>query len=427
MIKKEKKTLPAVRSWYKVDNAANMYSIARSKNFSRTYRNSVVLSENIDIETMQRALEKTAKRFPTMNTVLRTGAFWSYLEHTDRVPKIEEELCIPARYILHNGEDSLCYRVNVYKNRLSIDMFHGLADGAGALAFLKTLVVTYYELKGIHPVSYCGVANTADEPSPAEVEDSSPKYAVPVKKAVKPKQPPVYIGENDQIEDFVRFVYGRFPVSTVKTVAKQYRLTITEYLVAAMIMMFIHCSDEPIDLPIKISIPVDLRRRFPSDTVRNFVFMTEAVFDPHGKKDISFDTVADAIRGRAALGASPEALQQALSINVAAEKNIVTSAVPYPIKQLVMRKSYEDMQYSYTTILSNLGEIKFPPEIQSHVLEADCCLCKTPFLHFGCAAVSFNGVMNLTFTSANRNTEREKYFFRLLASHGIPVRIDSSI
>ena len=121
------------------------------------------------------------------------------------------------------------------------------------------------------------------------------------------------------------------------------------------------------------------------------------------------------------------ALQKALSINVAAEKNIVTSAVPYPIKQLVMRKSYEAMQYSYTTILSNLGEIKFPPEIQSHVLEADCCLCKTPFLHFGCAAVSFNGVMNLSFTSANRNTEREKYFFRLLASHGIPVRIDSSI
>ena len=258
------------------------------------------------------------------------------------------------------------------------------------------------------------------------VEDSNARYAEPVNKAEKPKEPPVYIGENDQIKDYTRFVFGRFPVEDVKAAGKKYGLTITEYLCVAMILMFIKCSPEPVSLPIKISVPVDLRRRFPSDSVRNFVFMTDVTFNPQGRTDVTFEDIADSVRGMAAAGATPEKLRAAVSTNVAAERNPITSAVPYPVKKAVMKQSYLDMQYSYTTILSNLGEIKFPPEIAPLVLEADCCLNKTPFLHFGCAAVSLNGIFNLTFTSANTNTEREKFFFRLLSSHGIRVRVDST-
>lgn len=427
MQQKSKTALPAVRAWYKVDNAANMYCFARNRHFSRTYRNSVVLRDEIDIPVMQEALRRTARRFPSINTVLRTGAFWAYLEHTDTVPEIQEELCYPGRYILHNGENSPCYRVSVYKNRLSVEMFHGVSDGAGSFAFLKCLIVTYFELKGVNISSYGDIKNTADEPTPEEVEDSSARYAEPLKKAVKPKEPPYFIGENDQLQNFVRYVYGRFPVADIKSVAKKYGLTITEYLASAMILMYIRCSPEPICLPIKISIPVDLRRRFPSETVRNFVFMTEVIFSPEGRTDVTFEEIADAVRGTAAKGATREALLRAMSTNVAAERNKITSAVPYPIKKLVMTKSYEDMQYSYTTILSNIGEMKLPPEVAPLVLEADACLGKTPYLHFGCAAMSLNGIFNLTFTSANRNTEREKFFFRLLSSHGIHVRVDSNI
>ena len=427
MKQKENGVLPAVRKWYKVDNAANMYCFARNKNFSRTYRSSVVLRDEINVSLMQKALEKTAARFPTVNTVLRTGAFWSYLEHSNSVPEIREELCIPGRYILHNGENTSCYRVSVYKNRLSIEMFHGLADGAGFFAFIRTLVTTYYELSGVKIASYGDVKNTADEPTAAEVEDSNARYAEPVKKAVKPKEPPVFIGENEQEKDFTRFVFGRFPVEEVKAVGKKYGLTITEYLCCALILMFIKCTPEPITLPIKISVPVDLRRRFPSESVRNFVFMTDVTFNPKGRKDVTFEEIADAVRGMAAAGATPEKLRAAVSTNVAAERNPVTSVVPYPIKKLVMMKSYTDMQYSYTTILSNIGEMKLPPEIAPLVTEADCCLNKTPYLHFGCAAISLNGIFNISFTSANRNTEREKFFFRLLSSHGIRVRVDSTL
>ncbi len=418
--------LPAVRRWYKVDNAANMYCFARSREFSRTYRNSILLRDEIDVSVMQTALEKTMKRFPSMSTVLRTGVFWPYLEHTDTVPEISEELCFPGRYIFHNGENSPCSRVSVYKNRLSIEMFHGIGDGSGSIAFIRTLITTYFELKGVKISDYGDVKNTADEPTAAEVEDSNARYAEPIKKAAKPKNPLLYIGENNQIKDFTRFVFGRFPVEDVKTAAKKYGLTITEYLCTAMILMYIKCSPEPITLPIKISVPVDLRRRFPSDSVRNFVFMTDVTFNPNGRTDVAFDEIADSVRGMAAMGSTPEKLRAAVSTNVAAERNPITSAVPYPIKKIVMRKSYRDMQYSYTTILSNLGEIKFPPEIAPLVLEADGCLNKTPFLHFGCAAVSLNGIFNLTFTSANMNTEREKFFFRLLSSHGIRVRVDTT-
>ena len=426
MKQKASGVLPAVRKWYKVDNAANMYCFAQDKNFSRTYRNSVLLRDEIDIPVMQAALEKTMKRFPTMSTVLRSGAFWPYLEHTSEVPEVHEELCRPGRYIIHNGENTPCSRFSVYKNRLSIEMFHGLADGAGSTAFVRTLITTYFELKGVKVSSYGDIKNTADEPTADEVEDSNARYAEPVKKAEKPKESPVYIGENDQIKDYTRFVFGRFPVEDVKAAGKKYGLTITEYLCVAMILMFIKCSPEPVSLPIKISVPVDLRRRFPSDSVRNFVFMTDVTFNPQGRTDVTFEDIADSVRGMAAAGATPEKLRAAVSTNVAAERNPITSAVPYPVKKAVMKQSYLDMQYSYTTILSNLGEIKFPSEIAPLVLEADCCLNKTPFLHFGCAAVSLNGIFNLTFTSANTNTEREKFFFRLLSSHGIRVRVDST-
>ena len=425
-MKEQNSTVSAVRPWYKVDNASNMYCFARSQKFSRTYRNSVTLDEDVDIDILQAALEKTAKRYPTMNTVLRNGVFWAFLEHTDNVPKIEVENCRPGRYIIHNGESTPCYRVNVYKNRISTDFFHGVTDGSGSFDFLRTLVTTYFELKGTKIESYGSVRNAADEPTLGEIRDSYFDYADKTANVNKPAPEELFIGENEQIDNFMKLIHGRFPVADVRTAAKKYSLTITEYLAAVMILMYIKCPPEPIDKPIIISIPVDLRRRFESESVRDFVFMTGVKFNPEGRTDVEFTEIADAIRGMAAKKTTKEALLNAVNTNVASERRLITSVVPYPIKSVVMKKSYEQMQYSYTTILSNIGSLEFPPEVAPHVVEADACLGKTPYLHFGCAAVSLNGIFNLTFTSGNENTDRQKFFFRFLANDGVRVRVDAS-
>ena len=100
--------------------------------------------------------------------------------------------------------------------------------------------------------------------------------------------------------------------------------------------------------------------------------------------------------------------------------------VPYFIKRLFLKNTYEKVQHTYTAFFSNLGEFSFPEEIAKHILRVEACLGCTPYQHFGCASASVNGVFTFTFTSGNRDTEKQKFFFRFLSSDGVPLRIESN-
>ena len=133
--------------WEKLDNTANLFPVIANETMTNVYRIAVILSENIEPECLQEALEQVLPWFNTMNVRMRTGMFWYYFEtNVKGKPVVREEEDFPCRYIEQHRNKSYLFRVTYYKNRINLEVFHALADGMGAVNFLRELTYQYLRI-----------------------------------------------------------------------------------------------------------------------------------------------------------------------------------------------------------------------------------------------------------------------------------------
>lgn len=138
------------RRWYKLDNAAKIFPSVSNRGRTNVFRLSFEMKEEVDPLLLQHALEQTIKRFPMLNVRLRKGMFWYYFEDNDQTPKVEEEnpyICRMFEGLRDNN--GFKFRLSYFDKRISLETFHSLTDGTGALEFLKSIVYTYLELQDI--------------------------------------------------------------------------------------------------------------------------------------------------------------------------------------------------------------------------------------------------------------------------------------
>jgi NRPS condensation-like uncharacterized protein len=129
--------------WVKLDNAAKIYPAAMRKNWSNLFRQSVTLSEKVDVLVLQSALNVTVKRFPSIAARLRKGVFWYYLQQVESAPEIRPEYSYPLVFMDRQEMRTCAFRVIAYEDRIAVEYFHALTDGTGALIFLKSLTAEY--------------------------------------------------------------------------------------------------------------------------------------------------------------------------------------------------------------------------------------------------------------------------------------------
>ena len=113
---------------------------------SNVYRISVTLTELVDRELLQQALDMVLPKFDGFNLRLRQGVFWYYFEENDRIPQVKRENTYPCRFIDPHGNQRFLFRVTYYEKRINLEVFHALTDGLGAVNFLKCLIRQYLRL-----------------------------------------------------------------------------------------------------------------------------------------------------------------------------------------------------------------------------------------------------------------------------------------
>ena len=133
--------------WYKLDNAATIVPATARGSDTRTFRVTCELTDEVDGEVLQDALDETLQEFPHFNVVLRKGMFWYYLDDTRIRPVVCEEDLPACSPLYISGRRSLLYRVSYFRKRINLEMFHVLADGTGGFLFLRKLVITYCHKK----------------------------------------------------------------------------------------------------------------------------------------------------------------------------------------------------------------------------------------------------------------------------------------
>ena len=405
-------------NWYKIDNVAKVFLATVGKRDTRSFRLSCTLKENIDPDLLQQAVLSAIQDRPQVQVRIRRGIFWHYMEDTDILPKVTEEndricplLYVPAKAMLH-------YQVTYFGNRINLEIFHALTDGTGAMEFLNIIVLDYLKLK------YSGQFTDVTIHSGASAgdlsQDSYRQFFGSKNLSRGPAQSKAYHPGGLKLPyNQLQFFEIHMPVSQILPRAKQIKVSLTSYL-GALWMLAIRDEMPPRrrNLPVTISLPVNLRNYYPSQTARNFFNSVNVthVFD----KDISIEELAAEFDVNLKSQLTEENIKKQMDNFETMEYVAPVRVVPLFIKQLVVRHFTKKSNKKVTMVFSNMG-IQKPPVSVGEQIENYSGFCSTNSLFS--TMFSYKDNLTLGVSSAFVNTNVVKNFVKGLSQSGVDIKV----
>ena len=382
--------------WLLLDNAAKIFPASRKRNWNNVFRLSATFSEEINIESLSSALDVTVRRFPSIAVRIKTGVFWYYLEEIPKAPKIIDEKPYPFARMPFDDIRKCAFRVIVYKKRIAIEFFHAVTDGNGALVFLKTLLAEYlYQKNGVRVPCENGILDRLENPSKQELEDSFFKYAGP-KKASRQTADCFKIKGKREIDGFKTNTTFILDADTVLAEARKRGVTVTAYLTAALVVATVRIQnrlvpDKRKHKPIKIHVPVNLRKIFPSCTLRNFMLYVRPGIDP-SLGDYTFDEICGIIYNQMKLEITDKNMAAMIATNVGSEKPMLSRIAPLFVKNIIMKIIFTAVGERKSSFsFSNLGVVTLPKEMSDHIDRMDFVLGVQSSAPYNTSAVTYKG------------------------------------
>ncbi len=418
------------RIWLRLDNAAKIFPASMRSTWSNVFRLSVDFRDEVDPEALARAVKRAAKRFPSICVRLGNGLFWYYLEESARAPKIRAEQCQPLLPMRKREMSRLALRVLFYENRVAVEFFHALTDGSGAMVFLKTLAAIYLEERyGVRFYGSEGILSPEDAPDEEELEDAFLRYAGPT--AAKREMPYAFrLTGIPEPDGFLHVTRGTLSCSAVLAEAKKKGVSMTTYLAAALCYCLEKIQKRRVapskEKAVRIQIPVNLRKHFPSRTVRNFVAVYNVGMEK-GETDAEFDEILSRIHHQMALFNTPRNLRAVFTANVNSEKGMAIRLVPLFLKNIVMRAVFDRVGESLACLcLSNLGPVRLPCGMTEYVTGFDFIIGPQAKAPYNCGVVSYGDELRIHLVRNTVEPELEKEFFTFLASRGLTPTLESN-
>lgn len=416
--------------WYRLDLSGIVYPTLQRRNFSSVYRLSVLLKETIDPVTLQRAVDMTLPRFPTFKAAMRKGVFWRYLEPNNRPgPFVEPDIVNPCMPMSFKTSSRYLIRIYYYQKRISLEVFHSLSDGGGAMYLLRTLTAVYLRLKGYNIPDGHGVLNIHAEPDPEELEDAYLRYASSKVRPPRSREKTYRVRGTREPFYTLNIITGILPVDQVLAVTKGFRVSVTEYLNAVLLYALLEKQREDHvfrELPVSLAMPVNLRRFFPSKTLRNFITMVYPSIDPR-MGDYTFEEILVQVHHFMRFYINDKFLNADITTNAAVTKNLLIRVVPLFFKDFVVRQFYKRVQDKQSSAgLTNLGVADTPEEMREHIERFDVLMGQPFSARTNCAVVSYGNTLSISFASSIVEADVERLFFRKLVKDGIHVKIESN-
>ena len=417
--------------WLRLDNAAKIYPAARTQDWSNVFRLSATLTETVDMDVMKTALDVTVRRFPSIAVRLRRGVVLYYLEQLTEAPAVREESSYPLTRMSREEIRKCAFRVIVYDRRIAVEMFHSLTDGNVALVFLKSLVAEYLQQRyGIHIPAEHGVLGRRDDPADVELEDSFQKYAGTVS-ASRQERTAWRLKGTPETGGFLNVTCFELSTKEVLAKAHEYNVSLTTFLCAAMMMAMQNLQKESVPnprrrKPLKVLIPVNLRKLFPSRTLRNFALYTTPEILPQ-LGEYTFEEICQAIRHRMGLDITPKQMSMKIATNVNSEKIMAVRLMPLFIKNMVMKAVFDSVGEKKSCLtLSNLGAVRLPEEMLPYVETMDFILGVQATAPYNCGVLSYGDTLRLNFIRNIREPKLEYHFHCVLRDMGLCAEVQSN-
>lgn len=418
------------KQWYRLDNAALIFPAIMHRHWNNAFRVSVTFSDPVDLVVLKQTLRDLRHRFPTFFVRLRTGFFWNYLEEIDDDVVIDPDYAYPLTHMSRKNLRRCCIRVLYYENRVAVEFFHSVTDGTGGMAFVKNMAACYIRNRyGINVPQENGIVSVKEKPRAEEIADVFPECSA--KYASREVTEVVYklYGE-PEYDRFQHLVSGIIDTSVLLEKAHSYNATITSFLSAVMIESVIniqaHNVKEKKQKPVKISVPIDLRRLYNKQTYRNFVLAVNVGVDPRSGA-YTLKELCDQVTSQLAVEVVPQKMSARIAANVKPAQLGILKIMPLPIKHFFMGLVYKQRGESLGCLnISNLGVAKVPGIMEPYIKRFEFIIGVQYSYPNNCSVVSYGGKTYVNMIRNTKQAELEQVFFSRLVDLGIPVEIESN-
>ncbi len=414
--------------WLKLDNAAKIFPGQNSNTWSSSFRICYEMKEKVDPELLQQALIDIMPRFSCYDVRIRHGFFWFYLDKNNNTPVVRPDIKNPLYRVKFNENRRFLFKVFYHANRISVDMYHALSDGHGGTVFLSTLVAQYLRLKGYDIPVGGFVLDINERNSEAELEDSFVKNATSKAKYKRADKFCYHAKGTRMPWHTANYTTGIIPFKDLHALAKSKGVTITEFLCAVMLDVLCkkQAREERKLKEVCIQVPIDLRKTFNSETLRNFSICLRVKVDPN-KGEYSLDELLEQSKYQLRLQRNKKDLNMMITANMGLERNMLVRALPLVIKNLGVGVSFAiTAEQTNSCLLTNLGAVTVPEEMHENIEKL--ILIPPPgkvnAARIGIATINDN--VCVTFANSYVESDVERDFFTYLVKMGIHVKIESN-
>lgn len=409
--------------WFRLDDAAKIYPLSMKHGQMSVFRLAAVMKEPVKPELLQIALHFTIQRFPGFATTVRKGFFWHYLDQTKRRYCIQPETDIPVRPLKIAASGSQSFRVLYYENRISVEFFHILTDATGGMCFLKTLLAEYLRLLGISCPCGDGILDVTQPPLTGENENAFPAADRRGKGSGLTDRASLQLSGKLAPVRPCRILHFEMDAEKLREAAKSRNATVTAYLLGLLFLAGRRAT-EAMGGSFNIQVPVNMRKFYPSPTLRNFSMYCGI------RLNLEQVTTLDDILPEIQRQLTEKASREAMTEMIHSSTRLVNSVrfVPLFIKAPIARLIYGFLgDKIFSNTLSNLGVVHLPPEMESRVDHLEFLLGTLVSNRAGCALVTCGGKAVLTIAKQTADPSLEEALCRLLDEDAVQYAVKGSV
>ncbi len=411
--------------WSRLDNTAKIFPSNSTSRDSKVFRFSCELQEAADPEVLQHALDKTLEEFPFFRSVMKKGLFWYYLEESTLEAVVSPETLTPCAPLYNRNSKTLLFRVIYHGRRISLEVYHVLADGTGALQFFCTMLSYYLfeKHKADFPGSFPEFISESSRWQKAE--DGFRKYYERPRRLRPSWERDAYRLRGERFpENRLGIVEGCMRLDAVLDCARSRNVTLTELMTAVLIL----AVQEEMSLrdrrkPVVITVPVNLRGYFPSESARNFFEVINIRYD-FRKQENSMEAVLSHVKEQFHDNLKQEQMRERMNQMCALEHNLLMRIIPLFLKDPVLRAANIFAARKVTASFSNVGRVTLPKGMERYVRLFSVFAAPNMVQASAC---SFQEQYVVSFAGPFCRHDVERAFFRRLVSMGIDVTITTNL
>ncbi len=393
---------------YKIDNAGKIFPLTYSRKSPGCFKVCAYLYEDVNIEALNKALEIVINKYDFMKVSLEKGLFWHYLKSNYSKNFIIKETKELYSSINPFKKNSFLFQVMYEKNKISIEFYHALTDANGGVKFLKSLCEVYSDItKGNHIDKYKVGDKTCYR------DDYDFYYKKKSKKYIYNKRATKLSGSQTEMK-----LYNiDLNIKKLKEVCNK-EFTITEYLSGIIIYSISKCNESPISL----LIPVNARKYYNSNTMRNFMLYIRSICN---ENNISLNSsmlhVRDTLRNELTL----EYLDSLIKSNVSIEQNILINYTPLFLKNILFKKVYKRIGDSKTTaVFSNIGQVSFSNKNIENFEKLEFSISPSLSLPIAFSAISYDNILRLSISSNIKETYIIEQLISILSKEDVIIKTE---